>query len=461
MRAASTALFLSEASGPRPTLPVKPTTRPVGNPRLLAARLVDGVLHRGESLSVALTNQFVYLDDPRQRALAQELAFGTLRWFYRLDRVLRQLVTRPLKTKDRDLYALLLVGLYQLLVLEMPTHAAVSETVEAVRGFGKDWAVGLINGVLRTALRRHHSLLAVADAAPQSRWSHPQWWINRLQQDWPEQWQEILQANNQRPPLVLRINRRSGDRAGYLARLEAAGIEARALPFPETAIALVKPVAVDSLPDFFSGAVSVQDAAAQLSAPLLALRHGQRVLDACAAPGGKTGHILESVAGRAEVVALDKDAGRLEKVADNLRRLQLDATCLAADAGDPASWWDGRPFDRILLDAPCSASGVVRRHPDIKVLRRADDLPALSEQQNRLLEALWPLLVSGGILLYVTCSVFKPENSDIVRAFMGRHRDARELPLDADWGWRQVVGRQLLPGEHGMDGFYFARLVKA
>jgi 16S rRNA (cytosine967-C5)-methyltransferase len=446
---------------PGPRLLVSTTPRTASNPRLLAARLVDRVLHQGDSLSTALVSQLASLDDPRERALAQELSFGTLRWFYRLDGVLRQLLPRPLKTKDRDLYALLLVGLYQLLLLEMPAHAAVSETVEAVRGFGKGWAAGLVNGVLRNALRRKQSLLAAADGDPQSRWSHPQWWITRVQQDWPEQWQEILHANNQRPPMVLRVNRRQGDRASYLAKLEAAGIGARALRFPEMAIVLDKPVAVDSLPDFRSGAVSVQDAAAQLSAPLLMLQDGQRVLDACAAPGGKTGHILESVAGLAEVVAIDKDAVRLDKIADNLRRLQLGATCRAADAGDPASWWDGRPFDRILLDAPCSASGVVRRHPDIKILRRADDLPALSEQQSRLLEALWPLLVSGGILLYVTCSVFRRENNDVVQAFLGRHSDARELPLDAEWGLRQAVGRQLLPGEHGMDGFYFARLVKA
>jgi 16S rRNA (cytosine967-C5)-methyltransferase len=440
---------------------VNATTRPVISPRLLAARLVYGVLHEGDSLSAVLANQLASVDEPRQRALAQELTFGTLRWFYRLDSVLGQLLTKPLKTKDHDLYALLLVGLYQLLVLEMPEHAAVSETVEAARGLGKDWAVGLVNGVLRNALRRRRPLLASADSDPQARWSHPYWWIDRLQEDWPEQWQDILQADNQRPPMILRVNRQQGNRVSYLARLQAAGIEAEALPFPDTAIGLIKPVAVESLPDFFSGAVSVQDAAAQLSAPLLLLEDGQRVLDACAAPGGKTGHILEYASGLAELVAIDRDAGRLEKVADNLRRLQLDATCLAVDAGEPGSWWDGRLFDRILLDAPCSASGVVRRHPDIKILRRPGDLPALIEQQNRLLEGLWSSLASGGILLYVTCSVFKRENSELVQAFLGRHRDARELPLDAEWGWRQAVGRQLLPGEHGMDGFYFARLIKA
>jgi 16S rRNA (cytosine967-C5)-methyltransferase len=436
------------------------TPKPVNNPRLVAARLVHGVVQKGVSLSNLLAAELAVLDDPRQRALAQELAFGTLRWYQRLDAVLGKLLAKPLKHKDSDLHALLLVGLYQLLVLDLPAHAAVSETVEAVRLIGKDWASGLVNGVLRNALRRRPSLLEAADADPRSRWSHPDWWIRRVQQDWPERWQEILEADNQRPPMVLRVNRRQADRDSYLARLQAAGIEARPLPFGETAIELVQPVAVDRLPGFREGAVSVQDAAAQLSAPLLAMEDGQRVLDACAAPGGKTGHILEFNARLAGVIALDSDAGRLEKVTDNLQRLRLSADCVCADAGDPHSWWDGRLFDRILLDAPCSASGVVRRHPDIKILRRADDLAALRDQQQRLLDALWPLLAGGGILLYVTCSVFRRENADVVQGFLDRHNDARDLGLDVQWGQAERVGRQLLPGEHGMDGFYFARLIK-
>ena len=436
------------------------TSKVNNNPRLVAARLVQGVVQKGVSLNNLLAAQLDVLDDARQRALAQELAFGTLRWYHRLDGVLGQLLARPLKPKDSDLHALLLVGLYQLMVLDLPAHAAVSETVAAVRLMGKDWASGLVNGVLRNALRRRQSLLEAADADPRSRWSHPDWWIRRVQQDWPERWQEILAADNQRPPMVLRVNRRQADRDAYIARLGAAGIDARPLPFGETAIELVQPVPVDRLPGFREGAVSVQDAAAQFSAPLLALEDGQRVLDACAAPGGKTGHILESDARLADVVALDNDAGRLEKVADNLQRLQLSADCVCADAGDPRSWWDGRLFDRVLLDAPCSASGVVRRHPDIKILRRADDLPALRDQQQRLLDALWPLLAGGGILLYVTCSIFRRENADVVQGFLDRHNDARDLALDVQWGQAEQVGRQLLPGEHGMDGFYFARLIK-
>lgn len=437
-------------------------SRPAGtaSPRLLAARLVHAVL-QGESLNRLLAAHLDELDDPRQRALAQELTFGTLRWYFRLNAVLAQLLARPLKARDRDVHALLLVGLYQLLQLDMPAHAAVSESVEAVRALGKDWAAGLLNGVLRNALRRRQALLEAADVEPVARWSHPRWWLQRVQQDWPGDWQAVLAANKQRPPMTLRINLRHGSRDAYLARLEAQGMEARSLPGSRTAVELVDPVAVDKLPGFDSGDVSVQDGAAQLCAPLLALADGQRVLDACAAPGGKTGHILESRPALAEVVAVDSDPRRLQKVNDNLKRLQLTATCLCADAGDPQAWWDGRQFERILLDAPCSASGVLRRHPDIGILRREEDLPELAQQQRRLLEALWPLLTSGGILLYVTCSVFKQENSAVVRGFLDRHADARLLPLEVEWGRPLEGGRQMLPGEHGMDGFYFARLIKA
>jgi len=429
-------------------------------PRLLAARLVHGVAQQGVSLGNLPAVLSGENDDPRQRALARELAYGTLRWYHRLDTLLGYLLARPLKARDRDIHALLLVGLYQLLILDMAAHAAVSETVEAVRALGKDWARGLVNGVLRNAQRQRQALLERADAQPVARWSHPQWWLEQVRRDWPGDWQAILEANNQRPPMTLRVNLRHGDRDSYQARLSAAGLDARPLPCSATALELAAPEAVDRLPGFADGDASVQDGAAQLCAPLLELADGQRVLDACAAPGGKTGHILESAARIDEVVAIDSDPRRLQKVRDNLQRLRLTATCLAADAGDPQAWWDGRCFERILLDAPCSASGVVRRHPDIKLLRRAGDLPELARQQQRLLEALWPLLGSGGILLYVTCSVFRQENSGVVQAFLAAQPDARLLPIDVPWGRPVDGGRQLLPGEHGMDGFYFARLVK-
>jgi 16S rRNA (cytosine967-C5)-methyltransferase len=430
-------------------------------PRKIAALLVHRVLDQGESLGSLLGAQLARLDDPRQRALAQELVFGTLRWSYRLEALLARLLRKPLKKKDRDLHALLLVGLYQLLILEMPAHAAVSETVEVARQLGKDWAAGMVNGVLRNAQRQSAALLKAVQDTASARWSHPDWWIERLQQDWPENWQQILKAGNQRPPMVLRVNRLQTERDDYLQQLQVSGIEALPLPFTESAIQLEQPVGVDSLPGFREGRVSVQDGAAQLCASLLDLQAGQRVLDACAAPGGKTGHILELAPQLESLLAIDVDETRLQKVRENLQRLHLDAGLLAADAGDPQAWWDGKLFDRILLDAPCSASGVVRRHPDIKLLRRPADVRSLSQQQQRLLEALWPLLASGGMLLYASCSVFREENSDNLQVFLDRHADASELPLQVEWGKVLPVGRQLLPGEHDMDGFYFACLSKA
>lgn len=438
-----------------------PPTGADTNPRLSAARLVFGVVERGQSLSQLLSGEPVDFDDPRQRALSHELAYGTLRWYHRLEAVLRQLLDRPLKVRDRDLHALLLVGLYQVLIMDMAAHAAVSESVDAAHAMGKGWARGLVNGVLRNALRRRAALLDKADAERAARCSHPRWWIERLRRDWPEHWQDIVRENNRRPPMTIRVNRLRQEPDGYLAGLEARGIAARRVPCADVALELESPVAVDELPGFREGMVSVQDAGAQLAAPLLRLEDGQRVLDACAAPGGKTGQILELCTGLDELVAIDSDAQRLARVAENLGRLQLDATCVHADAADPSSWWDGRPFDRILLDAPCSASGVVRRHPDIKLLRRDADLQTLAQQQRHLLDALWPLLASGGILLYVTCSVFSQENSKVTATFLERHTDAREIALDVPWGHARRVGRQLLPGEQGMDGFYFARLVKA
>lgn len=419
------------------------------------------VLDKGESLASLLAPQLAGLDDPRERALVQELAYGALRWSFRLEALLAHLLHKPLKKKDRDLHALLLVGLYQLLILEIPAHAAIGETVEAARQLGKDWAVGMVNGVLRNAQRQSPDLLKLAEATTAAHWSYPDWWIERLRQDWPESWQQILAAGNQRPPMVLRVNRLQVDREEYLRQLRAAGIEAQPLPFPGSAIRLVEPVAVDNLPGFREGRVSVQDGAAQLCASLLDLQAGQRVLDACAAPGGKTGHILELEPQLEHLMAIDVDKTRLRKVRENLERLRLNADLQAVDAGNPQSWWDGKPFDRILLDAPCSASGVVRRHPDIKLLRRPADVPGLSRRQQHLLEALWPLLASGGMLLYVSCSVFRQENSDNLRIFLDQHADASELPLRVEWGKVLPVGRQLLPGEHDMDGFYFACLSKA
>ncbi|HED51930.1 MAG TPA: 16S rRNA (cytosine(967)-C(5))-methyltransferase RsmB [Gammaproteobacteria bacterium] len=428
-------------------------------PRELATRLVFQVLEQGESLSGTLATEMTGFEDPRQRAFARELVLGTLRWRERLEFILGKLLQKPLRKKDRDLHALLLVGLYQVLMLDTADHAAVSETVDLARHSGKHWAAGMVNGVLRNALRQSDSLLAAADAVPTARWSCPDWWIQQVQRDWPDHWQLILEGSNQRAPMVLRVNRQQSSREDFLERLLGEGIGAQVHSLAVSAIELDSPVPVDGLPDFRNGAVSVQDAAAQLAAPLLMLEPGQRVLDACAAPGGKTGHILE-IEPDVALLAIDNTPLRLERVGENLQRLKLKAETVCADVGASKDWWDGEPFDRILLDAPCSASGVVRRHPDIRQLRRASDLPQLSALQLHLLNALWPLLAPGAILLYATCSVFRCENAGVVEAFLAKHDDATELPLDVEWGQQQSVGRQLLPGEQGMDGFYYARLIK-
>ncbi|MGD2074540.1 MAG: 16S rRNA (cytosine(967)-C(5))-methyltransferase RsmB [Gammaproteobacteria bacterium] len=428
--------------------------------RRVAAHLVHRVADCGDSLSTLLGGQLQKLEDVRQRALAQELSFGTLRWYLQLEAALGKLLQRPLRDRDRDIHALLLVGLYQLLILNVKPHAAVHETVEAARRLGKRWAVGLINGVLREAQRRGAGLVESVKQDPAACWSHPRWWIAQLQADWPQHWRQILEAGNERPPMVLRVNRLRTDRNRYLDQLRREGIAARPLALVEAAVQIEQAVSVERLPGFRDGLVSVQDAAAQLAASQLELRAGHRVLDACAAPGGKTGHILELAPALEALVAVDSNARRVEKIHDNLARLRLQAQLVVGDAGEPDRWWDGRPFDRILLDAPCSASGVVRRHPDIKLLRRRGDLESLSRQQQRLLDALWPLVAPGGILLYVTCSVFRKENADGVQAFLTRHAEARELPMTVQWGVAQSVGRQILPGEQGMDGFYLARLTK-
>ncbi len=423
--------------------------------------MVYRVVEHGESLSALLPAELSGYQDPRQRGLVQELSYGTLRWFHRLDAQLDQLLQRPLKKRDGDVRALLLVGLYQLLILETPAHAAVAESVEAVRTLGRHWATGLTNGVLRNAVRRSASLLETVDRQPVARWSHPQWWIERMRKDWPQHWESVLSANNERPPMVLRVNTQRLQRTDYLGMLAEAGIEAAPLDVASSAIRLQEPRSVDGLPGFRAGLVSVQDGAAQLAAFLLDLAPGQRVLDACAAPGGKTGHVLELEPGLSSLVAIDSSVERLERVRENLDRLQLQAELVAADAAEPSAWWDGRPFDRILLDAPCSASGVVRRHPDIKLLRRVGDPEALAVQQQRLLEALWPLLAPGGMILYVTCSVFSAENSNVLDAFLQRHGDAGEVALQKAPGQSTPVGRQVLPGEQDTDGFYYARIVKA
>ena len=427
--------------------------------RALAATVVFQTLHEGRSLSDSLPSAIEQLSDVSERALLQELSYGTLRWYPQLDGVAQLLLRKPFKRKDGDVFALLLVGLYQLMHLRVAPHAAVSLSVSAVDELGKSWAKGLVNAVLR-GYQRDPALLGRACGKSSAALAHPDWLLDAFKRDWPKHWQAIAQANNARPPMALRVNHRHIERDAYAAQLEQKSLHSHAVDFAPDALLLDTPVDVLHLPGFSRGWASVQDAAAQFAAQLLDAQPGERVLDACAAPGGKSAHILERQPALGELVAVDRDALRMRRVTENLQRLGLQAQCVVADAAVPEGWWDGRQFNRILLDAPCSATGVIRRHPDIKVLRRETDIASLIEQQSQLLNALWPLLRDGGTLLYATCSVLRDENEVRVGSFLTAHPEAKEIPISTGWGHACVNGRQILPGEADMDGFYYATLLK-
>lgn len=420
----------------------------------LASAAVAAVVG-GRNLNVALAAQWQKHPQltSQQRAAITDISYGTLRFGAQLEAVLAQLLVKPLR--DESLRWLLLVALYQLQYTRAAPYAIVDNAVRCAAHVGEPQAAGLINAVLRNFLRRREALLAKAAHSDAGRYSYPQWWIDKLRAQYPRHFAAMLEAGNLHPPFTLRINRRRTTRDEYLALLAQHGIAATAVG--AEAVTLARALPVERLPGFADGMVSVQDAAAQLAAPLLDAQDGMRALDACAAPGGKTTHLLEIAS--LELTALDSDATRLERVRQNLERLRLDARLLAADANDTAAWWDGKPFERILADVSCSASGVVRRHPDIKWLRRRGDIPQFVLQQQRLLGSLWRLLASGGKLLYTTCSVFQEENSLQVAEFLTRHADARVLPL---CGVKTLDGTpegQLLPdNEH--DGFYYALLQK-
>ncbi len=427
--------------------------------RVAAAKALDEVIRQGRSLTTVLPHWQGKVAD-RDRALLQEICFGVARWFGRLDAIAAQLLRKPFKAKDTDVRCLIFVGLYQMLYLRVPDHAAVSETVSATKALKKPWARALVNAVLRGVQRMDEAAFTELDLDPLVKYAHPDWLVGKLRAAYPDDWQAVLDANNQHPPMYLRVNCQRQQRAEYIAQLEAVGCQASELPYSDAGVVLAAAADVEALPGFADGQFSVQDAAAQLAAGLLNAQPGERILDACAAPGGKTAHVLERQPQLAEMIALDQDAARLERVKQNLERLQLSATVLCADASQPDQWWDGRLFDRIMLDAPCSAAGVIRRHPDIKLLRRASDIDPLVILQGQILRALWPLLKPGGMLLYVTCSVLPQENVRQLRRFCTEQADAEHLPIEAEWGLAQTFGRQILPGQAGMDGFYYAALHK-
>lgn len=438
----------------------------ITNSRAAAALAVAGVF-AGRSLDDALADAgqgVAAIEQP----LLKAMAYGVLREYSALDWRVDAMMDKPLRNEP-ELRALLACGLYQLRAMRVPAHAAVAETVAATAVLGRPWAKGLTNALLRRYQRERETLDQQLPSTPALRYGYPDWLVEAIRRDWPEEWRGVLAAGNVQGPMTLRVNRRHGTREDYRAELATAGLSSRTVEAAPDALVLDEAVAVEQLPGFAEGRVSVQDASAQLAAILLDVQPGQpeklRVLDACAAPGGKTAHILERTDERAEkidMIALDRDPARLARVRETLGRIGADAMLIEADAADTADWWKGKRFDRILIDAPCSGTGVIRRHPDIKWLRRETDIAALAAQQLRLLRALWPLLKLDGVLVYATCSVLKAEGEDVLRAFLAEVPEAMEWAIEptADqsiWGEDCGIGRRLAPGGD-FDGFYYARL---
>lgn len=433
--------------------------------RQVALDVLLAVVGKGQSATVVLPTALANCSK-RDRALAQALVYGVLRSHHRLNWLSNQLLKKKFSPKDLDLQLILEMALHQLFEMRVPDHAAVNSAIEQVNARKKSWAKGVVNAVLRNAIREQDELLDKAKRKEVPAYSAPAWLINQLKSDWPKQWRDVLEASNQAPPMTLRVNAQKYDAVGYQKMLNTAGIasstasELANVDQLTHGLCLDKPVDVDVLPEFSNGGVSVQDFAPQLSAHLLDAKDGERVLDACAAPGGKTCHILER-APKADVTAVDVEPARLSKVHENLKRLNLNAELMSADICDTAKWWSGEAFDKILLDVPCSATGVIRRHPDIKVLRKPSDIQPLVDLQAQCVDAIWPTLKAGGTLLYATCSVFKQENELQINAFLERMPDAVLQPLDLGIGMDTGFGHQLLPSNAlNTDGFFYAKLLK-
>lgn len=426
--------------------------------RHFTVEVLLAVLEQGQSLDHALSQIQPKLTDKREQGLLQALSYGVLRRLPYLKAVLQPLLKKPFKPKDQDLYYLLCLGIYQHLDTRIPAHAATATTVEVARHRKKPWATGLINAVLRNFIRQQANLLAQAEQQEHAHYAHPKWWLKQLKQDWPQHWQTILTANNTHPPLSLRVNHRQENRENYLNKLTTANISATASRYSPDGIILDQAFDVPSLPNFAEGAIAVQDVSAQFAAQHLPLHAGARVLDACAAPGGKTTHLLAQA--DINLLALDINAQRLQQIQANCERLQCHCQTQVGDASQ-RDWWDEQVFDAILADVPCSASGVIRRHPDIKYRRRINDIAQFAAQQQAILKNLWRVLKEGGYLLYSTCSVFPAENQAQIQTFLTQQSDAHCIPLNVEWGIDTGFGRQILPNESPeLDGFFYSLLQK-
>lgn len=464
---------------------VKPKSLPKKvTPRIVAAQIIAQLLKQQGSLA-SLLPQNIEILSPQEQSFVKELCYGCCRWYPVLNEVLNQLLKQKLKTKDADIKAILLLGLYQLEFMRTAEYAAINESVNAVNYFKKQWAKNLVNAILRGFQRDQQTIFNKAQQKNKS--NHPKWIEAEIKKAWPAYATAIFAANNQTPPLTLRVNQQLYSREKYIQLLSEADIEVSPAPISKDGLYLHHPMSVTALPYFEKGAVSVQDEAGQLAAQLLQLKPNLRVLDACCAPGGKTCHIGETEPDLSKIVAVDLEARRLKRVKENLERLKINADVFCGDASNPKQWWDGQPFDRILLDAPCSATGIIRRQPDIKLLREPEHIHALTRLQYRLLCELWPLLVDGGILLYATCSILPQENTKIIEQFLTNTPDAIVDPMIAEpmisdsdnkktsnnmpvFGIDQPFGRQLLPllntleddavSKQNHDGFYYCRLKK-
>ena len=443
--------------------------------RAKAARIVADVAERGRSLDAALASESTATR--QERGLLRSLSYDSIRWHIRLDALLGRLLSRPNQSLEPEIRALAIVGLCQLIYTDIPEHAAVAETVAATRLLKQPRAAGFINAILRRCQRERAQLLPQIDRDLAIRTAHPRWLVEQLRKDWGTRADQILDANNRRPPFWIRVNRLRVAPANYREQLQARQIGVTASMFEDTALLLDRAMDVSELPGFDAGWVSVQDAAAQLAGHLLDPQPGEHILDACAAPGGKTGHLLELAPELAALTAIDVSAERLTRVEQNLQRLfggsDVRAQVRAADAAEPAGWWDGNPFHRILLDVPCSATGVIRRHPDIKLLRRSDDIASLAARQLQLLRTSWPLLRPGGRLLYASCSALQAETTAVVEEFLRNEPSARDvtgerlqaLPAVAEalgaGAHLGADGLRIAAGSAGMDGFYYALLEKS
>lgn len=417
---------------------------------------LNAVLQQKQSLNDVLAALPTKLS-AQDKALVQAGLYGVLRHYPTLSWLINQHLEKALKSKDIIVEYLLCFALFQLIYQQKPSYAVVNESVNTVTALGKSWAKGLVNAVLRK-LTVDPAVLTTAKETLQQ-FDHPLWWKEVLSQVWPKHWQAILTANNQQGPMCLRVNTQKTNTSEYLQTLSSQGIAAITHPIVNSALVLTKPCPVHELPGFSQGLVSVQDASAQMVAPLLDLAPKLRVLDACAAPGGKSCHMLE-IMPDLSVTALDIAEDRTSRIADNLKRLGQKANIIIGDASQPKSWWDGQLFDRILCDVPCSASGIIRRHPDIKYLRHEEDLIQLPKIQLAILTALWPLLASGGVLVYSTCSVMPQENDEVIAKWLTQVNDATVVDLPENLGLKTTYGKQRLPGDNDMDGFYYAKIVK-